>query len=93
MLNPKTIRHAKECIQLIKDKYGTRLMLSDPNFVQLLHGYVESADSRELGDAYARLISMAGAGFVMQNLEPRESGNVINVPYKKAVASSTVSTG
>lgn len=72
MLNPKAIRQAKQCINLIKNLTGVRVKLSDPDFIQLLHEHVETTGSRSLRDAYASLISMAGVGFVVQSLRPRD---------------------
>ena len=72
MLNPKAIRQAKECIQLVRVMPGVKLKLSDPNFIQQLHSFVETTGSRDLGEAYARLISMAGVGAIIQSLAPRD---------------------
>lgn len=88
MLNPKAIRQAKECISLIKELEGIKLKLSHPDFVQLLHQYVESTGSAKLGEAYARLISMAGVGFVVQNLQPKYEFESEAMPLKQAVGSS-----
>lgn len=85
MLNPKAIRHAKECINIIKELTGDKLKLSHPDFVQLLHEYVETTGSAKLGEAYARLISMAGVGYVMQNLRPKHEAEAESVPYQRAV--------
>ena len=46
MLNPKAIRHANECIQIVREVEGVRLKLSQPDFLQRLHEYVESLNSR-----------------------------------------------
>lgn len=70
MLNPKAIRQAKECIAIVKNISGTKLKLSQPDFIQLLHEHVESSGSRDLSEAYSRLIAMAGVGFVINSLEP-----------------------
>ena len=69
MLNPKAIRVAKECIQIVKTELNVKLTLSDPEFMQLLHGYVDVTSSAKLGEAYARLLAMAGVGNVMQGLD------------------------
>lgn len=69
MLNPKAIRHANSCIQIIRDCEGIRLKLSQPDFLSQLHAYVDKIDSRELGDTYANLLGMAGVGNVMQQLK------------------------
>lgn len=75
MLNPKAIRHANECIQIIKESKGVRLKLSQPDFLQRLHEYVEQINSRQLGDAYAQLLAMAGVGTVLNSLaeEPAQA--------------------
>lgn len=91
MLNPKAIRQAKECINIAKELTGAKLKLSDPDFVQVLHEYVETTKSRTLGEAYARLISMAGVGFVLSNLQPKATAEASGEPMKQAVG-DTVST-
>lgn len=69
MLNPKAIRHAKECIAIVKEVSGIKLKLSQPDFLQVIHEQVDATGSRSLSDAYARLIGMAGVGFVIHNLD------------------------
>lgn len=76
MLNPKAIRAAKECIQIVKRELGIKLTLSHPEFMGMLHEYVDLTDSSELGQAYSKLLGMAGVGNVVQSLKPRKSGNV-----------------
>lgn len=71
MLNPKAIRHAKECIQLVHQRSGIKLRLSQEDFLHNLHLHVEASECAELGEAYARLISMAGVGFVIKSLPPK----------------------
>ncbi len=88
MLNPKTIRQAKECIYLIKDLEGVKLKLSQPDFMQQLHEYVESTGSAQLGESYAKLISMAGVGYVVQNLKPKYNSEEGSMPLQQAVGSS-----
>ncbi len=85
MLNPKAIRRAKECIQIIRDLEGVKLKLSHPDFVQQLHQYVESTRSAKLGEAYANLIAMAGVGHVVQSLRPKAEAFEGNMPYLRAV--------
>lgn len=75
MLNPKAIRAAKECIQIVKRELGVKLTLSHPEFMGMLHEYVELTDSSELGKAYSKLLAMAGVGNVVHSLKPRKSGN------------------
>ncbi len=88
MLNPKAIRHANECIRIIKEKKGVRLKLSQPDFLQQLHQYVEIIGSRKLGDSYAGLLSMAGVGNVLRNLEAEPAQAVVAQPM--AVGAETV---
>ncbi len=85
MLNPKAIRHAKECINIIRELTGDKLKLSHPDFVQQLHEYVETTGSIQLGEAYARLIAMAGVGYVLQNLKPKHEMEEEYVPYRRVV--------
>jgi hypothetical protein len=80
MLNPKAIRHANECIQHIKDLEGVRLKLSQPDFLSQLHSYVDSIRSPELGESYARLLSMAGVGNVMSSIEAEPAQAVVAEP-------------
>lgn len=74
MLNPKAIRHANKCIQLIKLHNGQRLKLSQPDFLQQLHMQVEKLKSPQLGTEYAHLLSMAGVANVLQSFsEPAQA--------------------
>ena len=73
MLNPQAIRVAKKCIALVKEEFGEKLTLSDPMFMQSMHQFVELSDSRSLGAAYGRLLSMAGVGNVIQSLRPKSA--------------------
>ena len=68
LLNPNAIRAAKHCIFLVKSELGIKLLLSHPDFMPMLHSYVNLTESKELGLAYSRLISHAGAGTVIQGL-------------------------
>lgn len=77
MLNPKAIRHANECIRIIKESEGFRLKLSQPNFLQSLHEYVEKLESKQLGESYAQLLSMAGVGNVLRSLEAEPAHAVV----------------
>lgn len=80
MLNPKTIRHANECIHLIKRLEGVRLKLSQPDFLSQLHYYVDTIRSSELGEAYAKMLSMAGVGNVMKSIESEPAQAVVAEP-------------
>lgn len=78
MLNPKAIRHARECINIIKSLSGEALKLSQPDFLMKLHTHVDHLKSDELRMAYSHLLSMAGVGNVLQSLD--------KIPAKKVVA-------
>ena len=78
MLNPLTIRHARECIGIIKRDFDVTLKLSDPDFLEQLHEKVALAASRDLGKAYAVLVADAGVGNVIRSLG--------NQPAKPVVA-------
>lgn len=80
MLNPKAIRHANECIHMIKKHEGLRLKLSQPDFLQQLHTYVEKLKLPELGEHYSQLLSMAGVGNVLRNLEKIPAKSVVAMP-------------
>jgi hypothetical protein len=70
MLNPTAIRIAKECRNAVKNELGIKLSLSHPEFMQLLHEYAELTESPVIGEAYSRLLALAGVGNVVRNLEP-----------------------
>ncbi len=93
MLNPKAIRQAKKCIQLIKQLDGVKLRLSDPDFLTLLHQYVDSTGSRELSDAYAQLISMAGVGSVVQSLTPNLASRQEQAPLQNVAGGIVANVG
>lgn len=80
MLNPKAIRHANDCIRMIKDNHGVRLKLSQPDFLNQLHSFVERTKSRKLGNAYSELLGMAGVGNVLQALEAEPAHAVVAQP-------------
>lgn len=92
MLNAKAIRHAKECIQVVKDELGIKLTLSHPDFIHLLHEYVDMLDSQALHDAYTQLIAMAGPGTLLKALSPKVQGekNVIPLLVNQAVGDSFI---
>lgn len=92
MLNPKAIRCAKECIRIIQEERGLRLKLSQPDFLQIIHEILDQTQSRALGDCYARLISMAGVGFVMQNLQAKEQAQEQRMPLKKVVGAEDLTS-
>ena len=77
MLNPQAIRHAKECMHIVKAELGIKLMLSNPDFIVLLHEYVEMLESPALGTAYAKLIAMAGPGTILAEMSGKEAPPVL----------------
>lgn len=86
MLNPKTIRVIKECMTLVKNEFDEKLALSNENFMQLLHEFVERSSSADLQEAYTRLLSMAGVGDVLKSLKPKNAMNFSETAaVKKAV--------
>ena len=77
MLKPQAIRCAKECQRIVQQELGVKLKLSHPEFIQMLHKYVELSGSSELGKAYSRLLANAGVGFVINSLkDEKESSKV-----------------
>lgn len=89
MLNAKAIRHAKDCINALKNELGVKLTLSHPDFIQLLHEYVEVLDSRELNDAYAQLIAMAGPGTILKSLNAKGK-NAVPLLVQRVVGDSFI---
>ncbi|SMF54798.1 hypothetical protein SAMN02745866_03496 [Alteromonadaceae bacterium Bs31] len=69
MLNPQGIRAAKACIHCVKKELDIKLTLSNPDFMSLLHEYVDRAHSEELNLAYSQLLALAGVGNLMQDLK------------------------
>ena len=87
MLNPKAIRHARECINIIKLLNGEVLKLSQPDFLMKLHTYVDDLTSDELRMAYSHLLSMAGVGNVLQSLEKMPAKELVAALPDKDVVS------
>lgn len=83
MLNHQAIRTAKDCINLVKDELDIKLTLSHPEFMELLHSYVELTDSQPLAEAYSRLLSMAGVGNVIRNIGKSEAPEQKIVPISE----------
>ena len=78
MLNPKAIRHAKECMHIVKEELGIKLALSHPDFIHLLHEYVDMLESPELGAAYAKLIAMAGPGTILADMPSKDEPPILH---------------
>lgn len=60
MLNPLAIRHARECIAIIKKDFDETLKMSDPDFLEQLQAKAGLGVSRELRRAYIQLMADAG---------------------------------
>ena len=85
LLNPSAIRVAKKCIQCVQDELGVKLKLSHPEFMQMLHEYVELTDSDELGQTYSELLSFVGVGNTIHGLGKREENKVIPLQAQQVV--------
>lgn len=77
MLNPLTIRHARECIAIIKRDFDVTLKLSDADFLDQLHQKAALAASRDLAKAYATLVADAGVANVTHSLGDQPAKPVI----------------
>lgn len=60
MLNPLAIRHARECIAIIKQEFDETLKLSDADFLERLEAKAALGVSRSLARSYAKLVADAG---------------------------------
>ncbi len=59
MLNASAIRAAKECVSIVKDEMGIKLLLSNPEFYFLLQEYAELTQSPRLATAFKKLQAYA----------------------------------
>lgn len=59
MLNASAIRAAKECVSIVKEEMGIKLLLSNPEFYFLLQEYVELTQSPKLTLAFQKLQQFA----------------------------------
>jgi len=85
MLNAKALNSAKACINIVKSELGVKLTLSHPDFLHMLHEYVDLTDSKPLSTAYARLLTFAGDEAVQQSL--RESNEkIVQLPNSRVNA-------
>ncbi|WP_345426290.1 hypothetical protein [Halioxenophilus aromaticivorans] len=55
MLNASAIRAAKQCVSVVKDEMGIKLLLSNPEFYFLLQEYVDLTQSQRLAEAFKKL--------------------------------------
>ncbi|NRA41511.1 MAG: hypothetical protein HRU21_04290 [Pseudomonadales bacterium] len=84
LLDPTAIKAAKNCILLVQEELGVKLVLSHPEFLEMLKEYVELTDSEALEVAYHDLISFAGLN--ASHLEP-------NAKKKSSIVNSDVAEG
>ncbi len=101
LLNPHAIRAAKKCIQCVQIELDIKLKLSHPDFMQMLHEYVELTESPDLGFAYAELLSFVGVGNtitklkssrIIQEKEPKKTKMVANGGNMRQSATPTNET-
>ncbi len=59
MLNPQAIRHAKTCIQIVKERTNQKLKLSQVDFFHQLEEFAKKVRSVEFSAAHHQLMSMA----------------------------------
>ena len=86
LLNPSAIRVAKRCIKCVQEELGVKLRLSHPDFLQMLHEYVDLTDSPEMAEAYSELLGFVGVGSVIHNLRKKDAEeNIIPIPQKSVV--------
>jgi len=85
MLNPTSMRHAKTCIDMIRQKTGTQLKLSQPDFFNVVRTYVDEIDSRDLLTAYNSLLEKSSLTSVIQPV-------VANAIVTNSVATNAVIT-
>lgn len=76
MLNASAIRAAKECIRVVKEEMGIKLLLSNPEFYFLLQEYVELTQSPNLAKAFQDLQQYADPNFVASKKPSAKDANV-----------------
>ena len=77
MLNPLAIRHARECIAIIKKDFDESLKMSDPDFLDQLQAKAGLGVSRELRRAYTQLMADAGVSNAAHSLGDQPARPVI----------------
>lgn len=85
LLNWQAIRHAKECIAIVKDELNIKLKLSHPQFIQLLHEYTEATDSEILRASFEKLIAYADYDLDLGKSKPVTAENVVSMPLKSSI--------
>lgn len=79
MLNPKAIRNAKVCMNIVRDELGIKLPLSHPNFLELLKEYAELTGSALLAQYFTKLASLAGVELVPPQMQSSSTPNVVPI--------------
>ena len=87
MLNPQAIRHAKTCIQIIKERTNQKLKLSQADFFQRLEHNAKTIRSVEFIAAHHQLMSMADN---TQQGGKANAGKVVSLFGKKSQLQATV---
>ncbi len=85
LLNWQAIRHAKECIAIVKDELNIKLKLSHPQFIRLLHEYTEATDSEMLRASFEKLIAYADYDLELDKNKAVAAENVVSMPLKSSV--------
>ena len=87
LLDPTAIKAAKKCILLVQEELGVKLVLSHPEFLEMLKQYIELTDSEALEAAYHDLISFAGLN--ASHLEPnaKKKSSIVNSQVANSQAS------
>ncbi|BFM04873.1 hypothetical protein [Halioxenophilus aromaticivorans] len=88
MINPKAVRAAKQCIQIVRDELGVKLLLSNPDFLHLLTEYAELTDSEALQASLAELMVFAGVGNTAAKLNATDN-TVVNIRQESAIPMET----
>ena len=86
MLNPQAIRHAKACIQIIRERKNIKLKLSQPDFFQQLDSCSRNIRSAELLAAHHQLMAMAES----YTGESKQPANVVPLTKRKNTAAKMV---
>ena len=85
MLNPQAIRHAKTCIQIIKERTNQKLKLSQTDFFQQLEAFANKVRSVEFIAAHHQLMAMAESS---QEADKTSASTVIPLFSRKTKTTS-----
>ena len=81
MLRPQAIRVAKQCIRIIEQENGVKLKLSQPDFLEEIHRFVDLDGSAQLTDAYTKLLAMGSMEGDFQNLTANIPNNYSRLTF------------